>query len=91
MEGRDAPTAVTVFGEEYLDPDAYSINQFNSGPGTNIRSENSQNDLKIDVDRLFDDGMVHSVGFGVSLSDSLFASSRDAFAANVPGTRQHRR
>ena len=83
MEGRDVPTAVTVFGEEYLDPEAYAINQVTSGPGTNIRSENSQNDLKIDIDRLFDDGMVHAVGFGVSLSDSLFASSRDAFAANA--------
>ena len=83
MEGRDVPTAVTVFGEEYLDPEAYSINQFNSGPGTHIRSENSQNDLKIDVDRLFDDGAVHAVGFGVSVSDSLFASNRDTFAANA--------
>ena len=83
MEGRDVPTAVTVFGEEYLDPDAYTINQFTSGPGTNIRSESSQNDLKIDVDRLFDDGAVYGVGFGVSVSDSLFASNRDAFAANA--------
>ena len=87
MEGRDQPSAVTVFGEEYLDPEAYSINQFNSGPGTNIRSESSQNDLKLDVDRLFDEGPVHSVGFGVSLSDSLFASSRDRFASNASELR----
>jgi iron complex outermembrane receptor protein len=82
MEGEDRPTAVTVFGDEYLDPDAYTINQFNSGPGTNIRSESSQDDFKIDIDRLFDAGFVHNIGFGVSLSDSFFASSRDRFAAN---------
>ncbi len=83
MAGEDQPTAVTVFGEEYLDPEAYSVNQFSSGPGTNIRSENNQNDLKVDVDRLFDTGSVHSVGFGVSLSDSLFASQRDAFSTSA--------
>ena len=80
MAGEDRPSAVTVFGDEYIDPEAYSINQFNSGPGTNIRSESSQNDLKIDVDRLFDDGPVYSIGFGISVSDSLFSSQRDAFA-----------
>ena len=42
MAGEDRPSAVTVFGDEYIDPEAYSINQFSSGPGTNIHSESSQ-------------------------------------------------
>ena len=82
MEGRNRPTAVTVFGETHLDPEAYTINQFNSGPGTHIRSENRQDDFRLDIERLLDAGFARSVGFGMSTSDSLFASSRDRFSAS---------
>ena len=82
LEGRNRPSAVTVFGEKHLDPEAYRINQFNSGPGTNIRSESRQDEFKMDIDRLLDTRFAHSVGFGMAVSDSLFASSRDRFSAN---------
>ena len=88
MEGRDRPTAVTVFGERHLDPEAYTINQFNSGPGTHIRSENKQDDFRLDIERLLDAGIARSVGFGMSVSDSLFASSRDRFASNAGELRR---
>ena len=83
MAGDDRPSAVTVFGDEYLDPEAYSINQFHSGPGTNIRSENAQDDFRIDASRFFDSGFFHSIELGASLSDSLFTSGRDKFVANA--------
>ena len=88
MEGRDRPTAVTVFGERHLDPEAYTINQVNSGPGTNIRSESKQDDLKVDLERLLGAGLARSVGVGLSVSDSLFASSRDRFASSAGELRR---
>lgn len=83
MEGRNQPTAVTVFGETHLDPEAYAVNQFNSGPGTNIRSESRQDDLRFDIERRLNARFARSVGFGINAADGFFVSSRDFFAATA--------